>query len=592
MNNTIEVTYDEKTRRLSMKSPFHLADAMRGFPSRRFDPKSKTWKVPLVKGNILHIDEIKHRYEFAFNPAAMNAIRESERLTSGPVYIPFPGHVYDFTESKIKYTPMKHQEKMLDLSWGLTASAWFAKMGTGKTYTAIHMMFAAWKAGEIDAVCIIAPSTLRRTWAKEFEKYATGGYDLKIHGTKAPWITEFYNATPRDHLQVLAVSVEGLGVSEGLYDSVCGFFSKGKRILTIVDESSRIKNPKAKRTERVITIGACSHRRLILNGTPIALGIEDLWSQYEFLDPNIIGMGDYWAFRTRYLEMGGYEDKQIIGYKHVDELMNMIIPYTVEVGKDVLNLPDKMMKEIFVELTPEQRRLIRVVVKGAIKDPTAPLIKVTNSLEKRLRCRQIVGGWLPQGELKYKEIDGVEVEWVETTLVPLKVNPKMDALFDMIEDNFRGSKFIIWTSFVHEIEYIRDRLAEKYGPKSVECYYGKTEMNARSDIEDRYCTDPKMRFFIGNPVAAGLGITLISGENDVMVYYSGTDAYIERAQSEDRAHRIGQKNTVTVVDIVGEKSVDSVILESIKYKMSVEEYIMTRIAAGVSMDDLLLGEKS
>lgn len=591
MNTVIKVTFNAKTKRLAMVAPFHLNDAIRGFPSRRFDPKGKSWQVPLVKANLQHLAEIRHLYQFQFDDAAQFALQTHEQLMAAPKVIPFPADAHPFEKSATKYTPFDHQRKMLDISWNLPASAWFAKMGTGKTFAAIHLAAARWMRGQIDGVVIICPSTLRRTWVKELVKYAPCEYDIRIHDTKAPWLKEFYASRPirgKGPMPILAVSVEGLGVSEGLYDSVCGFFV-GREVMTICDESSRIKNPKALRTERAINLGAASKFRMILNGTPIALGIHDLWAQYEFLDPNIIGCGDYWAYKTRYLMMGGFEDKEIVGYQNLEELMTAILPYTIEVGKDVLNLPPKVMKQIYCEATPEQKKLFKLIIKGSTGDPNEPLIKVENVLERTLRLRQVVGGWLPRGKVVLKEVDGLETETIETTLEPLKSNPKMDAMFETIEANYAGSKFIIWTTFVHEIEYIRDRLAEKYGRQSVECYYGKTEMSDRSRIEDRYCGDTKMRFFVGNPVAAGLGLTLISGENDVMLYYSGTNAYIDRAQSEDRAHRIGQNNSVTVADFVMERTVDEVIQASIQAKMSIEEYIFARIKAGVKIEDLMLG---
>lgn len=587
MKNHIDVTYDGRTKRLILDAPFHLGDAIRGFPSRRFDPKSRKWRVPLVRANLLHLDTIKHRYDFRFDDAAVAAVMDQEALMAKPKLIPFPLS-YDFTRAAVKYSPMGHQSKMLDMAWGLPACAWFAKMGTGKSFTAIHLAFARFQAGQIDAVMILCPSTLRLTWMKELAKYATGEYNFRVHDTKAKWMPDFCRPGKRKELRILAVSVEGLGVSEALYDSACGFLP-GNRVMVINDESSRIKNPDAKRTQRAINIGNSADYRIILNGTPIALGIHDLWSQYEFLDPNIIGSGDYWSFKTRYITYGGYENKQIIGYQNVEELMNLIVPYTCEVGKEVLNLPDKMMKTIYIEPTAEQKRLFRAVIKGVDADPNAPNIKVENTLEKRLRLRQITGGYLPRAVPKVKVIDGIESEIIDTVLEPLGSNPKFDAMIDMVEDNFVGTKFIIWTPFVHEIEHIAEVLRKKYGTNAVECYYGKTDKSMRSAIEDRYCNDPELRFFIGNPVAAGLGLTLISGENDVMVYYSGTEAYIERAQSEDRSHRIGQKNTVTVIDMVMVKTVDEIILASIGEKMSVEEYVMTRIAQGVSVDDLMMG---
>ncbi len=376
----------------------------------------------------------------------------------------------------------------------------------------------------------------------------------------------------------MSVSVEGLGHSESLYKSVCDFFP-GKRILTICDESSRIKTPDAKRTKRSIDLGYFSTYKMILNGTPIALGVHDLWSQFQFLDPNIIGTGDYWAFKTRYLVMGGFENRQIVGVQRMPELMQAINPYTIEVGKEVLDLPPKVMIERSFEITPEQRKLMRQVIRGASVDADAPVVKVENALEKVLRCRQIVNGWMPvaKGES-------------ETEMVPLDVNPKMDTLLDVIDENFAGTKFVIWANWRHEIAAIRDKLISIYGADAVECYYGETAMSDRSRIEDRYCNDKTMRFFVGNPASAGLGLTLISGETDVMIYYAGTNAYIERAQSEDRSHRLGQKRSVSIIDIIGEKTVDEVIAASIKNKASIEEFVLENIRAGKSLESMLLGE--
>jgi len=573
LNTAIKVDFEPKTRRLQMAAPFFLADAMRSFPSRRFNPKDKTWRMPLVRGNINHLYETKHLYLYELSEGAVDAIKNYEALTAGPVYQPFPYHLYDFTASKAKYEPMDHQRKMLDKAWNLPACSWFAKMGTGKTFAAIHLACARYKAGLIDSVVIISPSTLRSTWRKELAKYATVDYDFKVHETKAPRLKEFYADRTSGHLQILAVSVEGLGVSSALYDSACGFFPH-RNVMVIVDESSRIKNPSAQRTERTIEFRDPSKYRLILNGTPIAIGIQDLWSQYEFLDPNIIGSGDYWSFKSRYLMMGGYENKQIVGVQHIEELMKTIEPYTVEVGKEVLNLPPKLPKTRYLTVTTEQKALLRQVKTGLALSEDSVHIKVDNVLERVLRYRQIVGGWLPATDPLTEKV----------TLKPLRENPKMDLLFEVISDNYPGSKFIIWSSFVHEIERIAELLTVVYGHDAVAKYYGATDKSERSGIEDRYCRDPSLRFLIGNPATAGLGLTFVSDMNDVMIYYSNTNAYIDRAQSEDRAHRIGQMNPVVVLDLVAERTIDEIMVDAHNTKMSVEEYIMKRLADGAPLE--------
>lgn len=573
INNQVKVGFDSKTKRLVMAFPFFLADAARNFPARKFDPKSKLWKMPLNRGNIQYLKDSQHIIQYQITDDAKDAIHDFEKIIAGPKYESFPYHLYDFKKASVPYEPMDHQRRMLDKVWNLPAAAWFAKMGTGKTFAAIHLACARYLGGQIDSIVIVCPSTLRATWRKELAKYATVEYDFRSHETKASWLREFYGDRKSGKLQILAVSVEGLGVSEALYDSVCGFFPH-RNVMVICDESSRIKSPSALRTKRTIEFRDASNYRIILNGTPIAVGLEDLWSQYEFLDANIIGTGDYWSYKTRYIEMGGYEGKQIIGYKNTEELMRLIEPYTVEVGKDVLDLPPKVMKIRYCAATPEQKALLKLIKRGASEDPNAPLIKVDNVLERVLRWRQVVGGWIPRQDPVTEKV----------TLEPLKSNPKMDSFFDLITDHYDGSKFIIWSTFIHELEYIAGKLAEKYGPESVALYYGATEKEERSRIEDRYCNDKTLRFFVGNPATAGLGLTLISGMDDIMVYYSGTNAYIDRAQSEDRSHRIGQYRTVTVVDMVMEKTVDEAIIASTAEKMNVEEYIMTRLKAGNTLE--------
>lgn len=576
LDNQIAVSYDQKTKRLKIACSFFLADAARSFPARKFDPKSKTWRMPLNKQNIEHLNATRHIFKYVITEETQKAIDNFVKILDGPIYEPFPYHLYDFTKSKTKFLPMDHQRRMLDKSWNLPAVAWFAKMGTGKTFAAIHLACARYKAGLINAVVIICPSTLRSTWRKELEKYATVEYDYRVHETKSKVQQEFYDdkkSEKSEKLQILAVSVEGLGVSEALYDSVCGFFL-GRECMVIVDESSRIKNHAAQRTKRTIEFKDISKYRMVLNGTPIAVGIQDLFSQYEFLDSNIIGSGDWWSFKTRYVEMGGYEGKKIIGYKHIEELMQLIEPYTLEVSKDVLNLPPKVMKIRYVSATSEQKALLKLIKKGTGAEADDPLIKVDNVLERVLRWRQVVGGWLPRQDPITEK----------TTLEPLKQNPKMDSFFELIEDHYEGSKFIIWSTFIHELEYINRKLEEKYGSSSCALYYGAVDKESRSRIEDQYCNDTKLRFFIGNPATAGLGLTLISGMDDIMVYYSGTNAYIDRAQSEDRAHRIGQFRTVVVVDMVMENTVDEQIIASTQEKMNVEEYIMTRLKNGIQLE--------
>lgn len=569
MSKNLEVDFDPKRLRFIMKGGFHLLDILRSFPSRRFDPKSKTWNAPLIKHNLTHLRSLIDKgLVSSITDTALGAMADFDKLTAGPAYVPFP------SEHEFVFQPYEHQLAMLNKAWGLKGIAFFAEMGTGKTFATINLAIARFKAGQIDRLIIICPETLRRTWEREFKKYAPAdSFDFRFHATNDGQMP-IWAQKKFPKLKVLAVSVEGLGISATMFDSVIPFF-RGPA-MGVVDESSRIKNPRTLRTERTITIGSLCAYRTVLNGTPIAKGIQDLWSQFEFVDPNIIGMGDYWAFKTRYLVMGGFEQRQIVGYANVEELMKAIQPFSINVRKrDVLkNLPPKVPKTIFVDPSPEQRILLRKIATGiGLEDG---FISVKNVLERMLRMQQVIGGFEPM----------TDIETGVTTTRPI-ANPKMDALLSFIEDHREGSKFIIWARYIPEIELIVGRLREIYGHDSVLTYYGETPKEERAQAEDRYCNDSTARFLVGNPSAAGLGLTLISGENDVMFYYSGTFAYIDRAQSEDRAHRIGQNNSVVVVDCVMRDTIDETIIESIAAKKDMDEFVKDKVAEGKSVNELL-----
>lgn len=586
MANEIHVTYDDKLRRLIFRAPMHLNDVIRSLPSRRFDPKSKTWKAPLVKQNVLHIKENAHKYDFKIDMLAQAAIDNFEIMTKGPVHTEFPRKWYAESGNR---PPLPHQWFMLDYGWNLDSFALIAAMGTGKTYVTINTAMARWKYNGLRQLHIITLKNLHNTWRKEFKKWHSNPDDytiMRIESGKEKKIQEWLKTDP-EKLHVFLIGVEGLGVSKKYAETARFPYLDHIRIgpiQTVVDESSRIKNHKAARSQVAADLGfPASEYRTILNGTPIAKGLADIYQQYEFLNPHIIGSGDQWAFRCRYLVYGGYEGKQLVGYDNVDELMNLIQPYTLEVNKSVLNLPPKTYKEVSIEPTAMQLSLMKQVLKG---HGPHPKISVQNVLERDLRLQQIVGGFQPVSVETIINAEG-DVE-VTTELVPLEENPKFDWMTTMIDENISISKFIIWAKFIPELEMIIKTLEAKYGEKAVLGYYGAIGEAERITAEDRYCNDPAARFFVGNPSAAGLGLTLISGENDIMVYYSGTFAYIDRTQSEDRAHRIGQKNELLVIDPRMENTIDILIKKSIEEKKDLDQYVKQRMSEGKTFEELLM----
>ena len=132
-------------------------------------------------------------------------------------------------------------------------------------------------------------------------------------------------------------------------------------------------------------------------------------------------------------------------------------------------------------------------------------------------------------------------------------------------DEIEG-KAIIWGHWQKDIQNIvADEIEKKYGPGSVVSYYGLTPQEEEQDNIRKFQSDPKCRFFVGTPSTGGYGITLTSA--NTVIYYSNGYDLEKRLQSEDRAHRIGQKKNVTYIDIIADKTVDEKIVKSLREKL-------------------------
>ncbi len=157
-----------------------------------------------------------------------------------------------------------------------------------------------------------------------------------------------------------------------------------------------------------------------------------------------------------------------------------------------------------------------------------------------------------------------------TPFTPLK-NNRLDELMSVL-DEVQG-KAIIWASWTHDILAIQEAVAKKYGPDSVATYYGATPQDERQEIVNRFQDKSSpLRFFVGQPRTGGYGITLTAAKT--VIYYSNSYDLEIRLQSEDRAHRIGQKNVVTYIDLVSPKTIDEKILKALREKIDISGQVL------------------
>jgi SNF2 family DNA or RNA helicase len=297
--------------------------------------------------------------------------------------------------------------------------------------------------------------------------------------------------------------------------------------------------------------------RRLLTGSPVTKSPLDVYSQCEFLRPGLLGYDSYWAFQGRYAvvqkkTMGAHAFQQIVGYKNLDELTERLDQFSYRVlKKDCLDLPDKTYTARYIALTKEQRQMYERIQREALmlfengEMVTAPAV-----ITQLLRLQQLMSGHL-------KTDDGTMMTF------PTK---RMDALEEIMEEH--SGKAIIWSRFRHDIVSIVEMLKKKFGEHSAAGYFGDTGDEERNDIVRNF-QDPKhpLKYFVGNPATAGYGLTLT--EADLVVYYANDFNLETRIQSEDRAHRIGQKNPVTYIDLISEGTIDEKIVQSLRAKIDI-----------------------
>jgi SNF2 family DNA or RNA helicase len=465
-----------------------------------------------------------------------------------------------------KCPPMDHQVNALRRAWKLGYFALFHEMGTGKTFTAINLAAARYNKNQIEGLVVICPTAIKLVWESELEKFCPVDYEcVVLTADKKSKEEAIYLTTKKtEKLKVLVIGVEAL--SQGAAGSIGENFAKLNRVMTVCDESSRLKNANAGRTKRAITIASESLYRMLMTGTPITQGIEDLYGQFQFLNPKIIGCKSFFQFRNRYCVLGGFENKKIIGYQNTNELMERIAPYIDIVKKEeVLDLPPKVYERRIVDPTPHQKKLIESL-KDTFEAQQGDEYLVTETILERLtRFQQIIGGNFPFNT----EDGGYDVKPIEGK------NPKLEALMDVLDEVSNDVKVIIWARFRPEARLISTTLREKYGDDIVVTFTGSDDLDDRRAAVTSFQTG-NARFMISNPQLGGMGQTWTAAT--LVIYYSNSFSYEDRTQSEDRAHRKGQENKVTYIDIEANHRYDKMILAAIGVKGGVARYVEEQIS--------------
>lgn len=469
-----------------------------------------------------------------------------------------------------KMQPFAHQLEALNRSWSKPDYALFCEMGTGKSKILIDTIGALFTENKINAVLIIAPKGVYKNWEKtELPKHLPDSILAETDIVAwSPSATKKVRGPldealkPSSRLKIVVMNIEALSTEKGT-DYATKFVATGKCLMAI-DESTTIKNLKAKRTKNVIKVGSRAAYRRIMTGSPVTQSPMDLYSQCTFLGPDTLGYKSFFSFQGRYAQivrrtLGAHSFNQIVGYQNLDELAYKLEGFSYRIlKKDCLDLPEKLYIKRSVELTDEQAVAYKQMKDNAVTllEKDGGMVTAQNVLTQMLRLQQICSGFI-------KTDDG-QIEKLSTN----KLTELMSALEEVT------GKVIIWAVYVEDLRMIQEALAKQYGASSVAVYAGSTHTEERQVIVMEFQNpESELRFFVGQSRTGGYGLTLT--EASTVIYYANSFDLEVRIQSEDRAHRIGQKNNVTYIDLVTENTVEEKVLKALRNKINIASEVMS-----------------
>ena len=336
------------------------------------------------------------------------------------------------------------------------------------------------------------------------------------------------------------------------------------RCLLVIDESTKIRTHSSNRTKYLIRQGAKALYRRILTGAAVTKGVENLYPQFRFLDPAILGHDTFTSFRNDFCVVintpisQGSDIKfpRIVGYKNLERLQQGIDGCSFRaLLSECVDVPPKVYQRHRVELSPRQRRIYNELRDEYISEFEGHEITEIHVLTRLMRLQQITSGWFPSDDGEFKAID--------------KVNPRMKALEEVLE--VTEGKVLIFARFVADL----DAIVEVLGDKAVS-YYGKISAAAKREGKERFWNDDSIEYMVANPQSMAWGHNFACA--DTAIYYSNFYDLELRIQSEDRmlVDPTGRDRPehLGCIDFIAPNTLDVKILSSLRTKKNLAELVL------------------
>ncbi len=551
----IRIEVNNETMAIFGPFPFEFLKLLSRLSGKKVWYGNKRVDVQNSGSNILIVKESGFEIEWKDNSGVLKQIFELEMMATQHSSAKMPEVPY---VPKVPY--LKHMEHCIGLSWERKAYGLFLEMGLCKTSITIHNFGILFKKGLITGVMIFAPKGVHAQWIlDQIPEHIDASIKLNlIMWDKKADYTRADLFVP-GALNIFALNIDTILTDGGAEASAMFIRMHDRKVFMIVDESHRIKNYSSKTTREMMKLGSKVEYRRCLTGTPIAKNLADVWSQMMFLDPKIIGIDTLAVFKARFCIMGGYENRDVVESKNVEEFYRLIAPHSYRLTKsEATDLPPKMYPKYKYEMDKKTRAKYDDMKHSFMMEIENGTIEAKNHLSCVIKLQQLLSGFVTT-DSKHHEYELISMQRAEIVVEIL---------------NQIGGQCIIWCAFIPDIMILKPFIEAKTGE---EC--------ATLDNYREY-TKRKKKFCLLNPASGGTGLNLqfdTAGDNNA-IYYNNTTRSLQRWQSEDRVWRTGMAGTAQIFDIIAFKSVDLKVLQNLQSKKDLSDLALDDIRRMIAGD--------
>lgn len=540
----IHIPYDHEGLRLLVKR----------IPGREWDKPARAWRVPATYDTLDTFTKLlPPGCSVMVHPMLRGQLLEQQQALVDGAQIKARGDAD--VDYPFRTQPYAHQRAGFAFLSRIGSGVLTWEMGTGKTKTAID--WCEWLEQETSdefRVLVLCPNSVRYSvWAQEIPKHAGHSNFVVPEGTGRVRASKIGTA------MYTIMNVESLSSGES-----AKVMSAMEWDVVIVDESTRFKTPNANRTKRLLKMKA--RYRLAMTGTPVPNSVADVWSQYTFVRPGLLG--SFWAFKEGYLNKDFFGNVVGVRPERAQELQQRLDSVSYRVLKrDVLDLPEKVYTDRIVGLSEVQAKAyvqMQDELSMEVPDQSGDRVFAASVLTQLLRLTQVTAGMI--GE--------------RGSYVWDKDNPKLMELDWLLNDELRSEQVVIFGLYQFELEQLAARYYNNWGAFRPSWHkgagltgpiiYGPTNAALRDEFITEF-QDGRLRLLFCQVRTGGIGITLTRAKT--AIYFTRSWSLEDYLQSQDRLHRIGQTGTVQILHLIAKGTVDEAIAKSLDRKQTTADLL-------------------